>query len=108
MKDELVKSVRGDGGYYEKFKKNEALKKDIAALGASSYPRANERVGIPPRRTDGSFGSALINRRNNFRITHACTLRQFEGNITNESTPGILTNRFVITKLMNESFLLSF
>ena len=35
------------------------------------HPRANERVGIPPRRTGGSFVSALINGRNNFGITIA-------------------------------------
>ena len=34
------------------------------------YPRANEPVGIPPRRTGGSFVSTLINGRNKFRITH--------------------------------------
>ena len=37
-------------------------------------PRASERVGIPRCRTGGSFVSALINGRNNFRISHACTL----------------------------------
>ena len=35
------------------------------------HPRANERVGIPPRRTGGSFVSVLINGRNSFGITQA-------------------------------------
>ena len=33
---------------------------------AIPYPRTNEPVAIPPRRTGGSFVSALINERNNF------------------------------------------
>ena len=67
----------------------------------------NESVPLP-RRTGGSFVSALDDRTNGricFRIRHACTLRYFEGNITNESTSGIHTNdSFVITILTNESF----
>ena len=35
------------------------------------YLGANERLGIPPRRTGGSFVSALIKGRNNFRKPHA-------------------------------------
>ena len=58
------------------------------------YPRANEPVAIPPLRTGGSFVKTLINGRNHFRITHAWTLCLFEENITNQSTPWILTNWF--------------
>ena len=42
---------------------------------AIPYLRANERVGIPPCRTGGSFVRTLINGRSSFRITHAWTLR---------------------------------
>ena len=39
------------------------------------YPRANKPVALPPRRTGGSFISALTNGKNNFQIAHAWTLR---------------------------------
>ena len=70
-------------------------------VGIIPYPRANERVGIPPP-NGGSFASGLnyrINGRNIFRITLAWTLRQFVGNIMNESSPGILTNCFCYHKV---------
>ena len=41
---------------------------------AIPYSRVNEPVAIPPRRTGGSLVRALINGKNNFRITHAWTL----------------------------------
>ena len=80
----------------KKGRTNEAHRFGAHSLFKSSiipYPRANERVGILPRRTGCSPATALnerINGRNSFRTTHAWNLRQFEGNITNESTPGIL------------------
>ena len=43
------------------------------------YPRANEPIAIPPRRTGGSFVSALNNGRNSFRITQARKLRLIRG-----------------------------
>ena len=72
------------------------------------YPRANEPVAIPPRRTGGSFVRALINRRNNFRITHAWTLRLYERHMTNQSTPGILTNPFCYHKFNERAILFVF
>ena len=46
----------------------------MATVRTIPYPRANEPVVIPPRRTGGSFLRTLINGRNNFRITHSWTL----------------------------------
>ena len=48
------------------------------------YPRANEPVAIPPCRTGGLFDSALINGRNNFRISYGWIFLYFEGDTTNE------------------------
>ena len=52
--------------------------------------------------------SCANQQRNYLRITHARTLLYFEGNRTNESTRGILTNLFVITNLAKDPFHLSF
>ena len=73
----------------------------VISGGGIPYPRADKPFTIPPHRTAGSFVIARINGRSSFRITHAWTLRLYEGNITNQSTPGILTNRLCYHK-MNE------
>ena len=65
----------------------------------------------PSRRTGGSFATVLnhrINGRNIFRMTHAWILRWSDGNITNQSTPGILTNRFCYSKTNERTISLVF
>ena len=58
-------------GYY----RTQAMPTSEGIMAHIPYQRANERVGIPPHRTSGSFVSVPINGRNCFRITHAWTQR---------------------------------